>query len=66
MYEIPSGYSYDTFCTYNGMYGYFPSNPNNNDFDWEMTLKAFEQGYTNGASYQEESNGKLINFHYFY
>lgn len=64
--KLPSGYSYDTFCTWNGMYGYFPSNPDDSSFNTQMTIKAFEQGYTNGASYQEESNGKLINFHYFY
>lgn len=48
------------------MYGYFPSNPNNNDFDWEMTLKAFEQGYTQGATYQVNYNDGLLTFYYFY
>lgn len=64
--RIPSGYSYDTLCTYNGMYGYFPSNPDDNDFDFEMTLKAFEQGYTQGATYQVNYNGGILTFNYFY
>lgn len=64
--RIPSGYSYDTLCTYNGMYGYFPSNPDDNDFDFEMTLKAFEQGYTQGATYQVNYDGGILTFNYFY
>lgn len=60
--RIPSGYSYDTFCNYNGMYGYFPSDPDNRSFNATMTEKAFDQGYTSGKTYQVEYNGGLLTF----
>lgn len=64
--KIPSGYSYDTFCYWNGMYGYFPSDPDDYEFGFSMDEKASEQGYHNTAGYQTEYNGGLLTFYYFY
>lgn len=63
--RIPSGYSYDTFCTYNGMYGYFPSNPDDYSFGFSMDEKAWNDGYADGGTYQIQYNGGLLTFYYY-